>query len=69
MARKMRELLWKLQEDTANEILELQQCEELSAWLEEPSEPNAVYFGENPHPVVPFAEEGTCARGLSLKTH
>ena len=69
MARKMRELLWKLREDTADEILELQQCGEISAWLDEPSEPDAVNFGENPHPAVHFPEQGTCAHGLSLKMH
>ena len=69
MARKMRELLWKLREDTANEILELQQCGEISAWLEEPSEPDAACSRKDLETVVPFPEEELSAWGVSLKTH
>jgi len=69
MARKMRELLWKLREDTANEILELQQCGEVCAWLDEQSEPDAVYFGKDQDTVVHSPEGGPSAHGLSLKMH
>jgi len=69
MARKMRELLWKLREDTANEILELQQCGEVCAWLDEQSEPDAVHFGKDQDTVVHSPEGGPSAHGLSLKMH
>jgi hypothetical protein len=41
MAKKMRELLWKLREDTASDISELQLRAEIGAWLDEQSEPTA----------------------------
>ena len=69
MARKMRELLWKLREDTANEILELQQCGEVSAWLEEPSEPNAAGAGKDLDTAAAVLQEEVSPREFSLKMH
>jgi hypothetical protein len=69
MARKLRELLWRLREDTADEILELQQCGEVSAWLEEPSEPNAPSSVRDLDTIVDFTEGGLSSPGLSLKMH
>ena len=68
MAGKLRELLWRLREDTANEILELQQCGEVSAWLEEPSEPDALSSGRDLDTVLDLPED-LSSRGLSLKMH
>jgi hypothetical protein len=59
MAKTLRALLWKLCEDTANEISEIQQGEEIDAWIDEQSEPTAVSYGEDLAAVV----------GFSLKTH
>jgi hypothetical protein len=56
MVKKMRELLWKLREDTANEISELQLSEENSAWLDEQSEPTAVYYTKDLATVVHLLE-------------
>ena len=69
MARKLRELLWKLRDNTADEILELQQCGEISAWLDEPSEPNTASSGRDLDTVVDFAGEDLSPRGWSLRTH
>ena len=69
MASKMRELLWKLREDTANEILELQQCGEISAWLDEQSEPAAACSRKDLETAVDFPEDELSAHGLSLKSH
>ena len=69
MARKMRELLWKLREDTANEIQELQECGEISAWLQEQAEPEADRSGKDMDTAVDFPEEELSPGGLSLRTH
>ena len=73
MAKKMHELLWKLREDTANEISELQVQEEtsewLDAWLEEQSERTAVYYARDLATVVHLLEQELSHHGLSVKTH
>jgi len=73
MARKMHELLWRLREDTANEISELQPEAEindwLDAWLDEQSELTAVYYAKDLAAVVHLLEQEMSNRGLSAKTH
>jgi len=69
MGRKVHELLWMLREDTANEISELQQNEEIGAWLDEQSEPTAAYHTKDFATAVHFLEEELSVRGFSLKTH
>jgi hypothetical protein len=69
MATKMHELLRKLREDTANELSELQQSEEIGSSLDEQSEPTAVCCGRDPATVVHFLEQELSNGGLSLKTH
>ena len=66
-------LLWRLREDTANEISELQPDEEindwLDAWLDEQSELTAVYYAKDLATVVHFLEQELSQHGLSVKTH
>jgi antibiotic biosynthesis monooxygenase (ABM) superfamily enzyme len=69
MARKMHELLRKLQEDTANEISELQQSEGIGTWFDEQSEPTAVYHAKDLATALYFLEEELSVHGFSLKTH
>ena len=73
MAKKMCELLWKVREDTANEISELQLREEtsdwLDAWLDEQSELTAVYHAKDLATVVHLLEQELSNHGLSVKTH
>jgi len=56
-------LLWRLREDTANEISELQPGEEINdwlhAWLDEQSEPTAVYYAKGSGHSSPFPRAGT----------
>jgi hypothetical protein len=59
MARKMHELLWNLREDTANEISEPQEREEISAWLDEQSELTAVFLRQGCGHTGPFPRAGT----------
>jgi hypothetical protein len=65
MAKKMREPLWKLREDTPSEISALQLTEDVSAWLDEPSERTAVYYANDPATVVHFLEPELSNRALS----
>ena len=73
MTRKRCELLWKLREDTANEISELHLREEISdwldAWLDEQAELTAVYYTKDLATVVHFLEQELANHGLSVKTH
>ena len=73
MAKKMCELLWKLREDTANEISELELREEISdqldAWLDEQAELTAVYYTKDLAAVVHLLEQEPSNHGLSIKTH
>jgi hypothetical protein len=73
MAKKMHELVWKLREDTANEVLELQVREEtsdwLDAWLDEQSELTALYHAKDLATVVHLLEQELSNQGLSVKTH
>ena len=69
MARKMRELLWKLREDTANEISELQLSEGIGAWLDEQSELTTGFHAKDLATAAHFLEEELSVRGFSLKTH
>jgi len=69
----MHELLWKLREDTANEVSELQVRDEignwLDGWLDEQSPLTAVYYGKDLATVVHFLEQELSNHGLSIKTH
>ena len=67
MAKKIHELLWKLREETANEIAELQQSE-IDSWLEEQSALTAAYSNDLAT-VVQLLEQELSARGISLRTH
>ena len=73
MAKKMYELLWRLREETANGIPELQVREEtsdwLDAWLDEQSELTALYCAKDLATVVRFLEQEPSSHGLSVKTH
>ena len=73
MAKKMHELPWRVREDTANEISELQPGEEindwLDTWLDEQSELTAVYYAKDLAKVVYFLEQELSHHGLSVKTH
>ena len=73
MTKKMHELLWKLREDTADEISEPQVREEMSdwldAWLDEQSKLTSVYYAKDLTTVVHFLEQELSDRGLSVKTH
>jgi hypothetical protein len=70
MAKIMGELLWKLREDTANEISELEPREEISdwldAWLDEQAELTAVYYAKD---LATLLEQQLSSQGLSVKTH
>ena len=72
MARKMHELLWRLREDTANEISELQPEAEindwLDAWLDEQSELTTVYYEKELAKSISWSQE-LFNHGLSVKTH
>jgi len=73
MAKKMHELLWNLREDTANEISEPQEREEISdwldAWLDEQSELTAVYCAKDLATLVHSLEQALSNHGLSVRTH
>lgn len=73
MTKTVHELLWKLREDTADEISELQEGEEtsdwLDPWLEEQSELTALYYAKDLATVVHLLEQELSNHGLSLKTH
>jgi predicted XRE-type DNA-binding protein len=68
MAKEVHEVLWKLREDTANEISELQVRQEMSDWLDEQSELTTIYAKELAT-VVHLLEQELSNHGLSLKTH
>jgi len=61
----MRELLWKLREDTASEISELLLTEDVGAWLDEQSERTAVNYANDPATVVHFLEQELSNHALS----
>ena len=73
MAKKKCELLWKLRDDTANEISELQLRDEtsdwLDAWLDEQAELTAAYYTKDLATVVHLLEQELSNHGLSVKTH
>jgi len=68
MAKSMHELLWRLREDTASEISELEQSDSIDAWLDEQSQPTAAYAKDVASVVHRMEQELSC-RGLSLKLH
>jgi len=69
MTKIMCELLWKLREDTANEISELEPRDEIDAWLDEQAELTAVYYAKDLARVAHLLEQELSHYGLSVKTH
>jgi DNA-binding GntR family transcriptional regulator len=69
MAKIMSELLWKLGEDTANEISEPEPRDELDAWLDEQAELTAAYYAKDLARAVHLLEQELSQHGLSPKTH
>jgi hypothetical protein len=61
------ELLWKLSEETANEMSELQQSE-IAGWLDEQSA-LTVACANDLATMVRLLEQELSARGTSLRTH
>jgi hypothetical protein len=69
MAKIMCELLWKLGEDTVNEISEPDPRDELDAWLDEQAELTAVYYAKDLAGAVHPLEQELSNHGPSVKTH
>jgi len=67
MTKKMHELLWRLSDETANEMSELQQSE-IDGWLDEQSALTAAY-SKDLATVVGLLEQELSARGISVRTH
>jgi hypothetical protein len=68
MAKKVHDILWKLHEDTVNDISELEQSEDLGVWLDEQAALTVAYSNDLAT-VVKLLEQELSARGVSLKTH
>jgi hypothetical protein len=68
MSIKKYQLLCQLHEDTANEISELLEGDEIEAWLEEQALPVAAY-AKDLDALVQLFEHELAARGYSLKIH
>jgi hypothetical protein len=65
---KVRQLLAQLREETENGISDLQQSEEIDAWLDEQSALTAACCNDRAT-VVQLLEQELSARGISLRTH
>jgi hypothetical protein len=68
VSKRVLELLLDLREETANEISELEQSDEIDAWLLEQSMPTAAYAKDLATVVRHMDQELSC-RGLSLRIH
>jgi DNA-binding FadR family transcriptional regulator len=69
MTKLMCELLWKLREDTVNEISEPEPRDELDAWLDEQAELTAACYAKDRARADHVLEQELSKHGLSLKTH
>jgi len=68
MARRMRELLWQLSEDTTDEISQLGHGDAIDAWLDNQAALTAAY-ADDLEAVVHLLEQELTARGFSVRTH
>jgi len=68
MAKRKRELLWQLSEDTADEISHLQRGDAIDAWLDNQAALTAAY-ADDLEAVVDLLEQELSARGFSVRTH